>query len=102
MMMSLPLIKRQSCVLKLISGRQLWEEEIQSLQKNETWGLAQLPKGKKKIGCKWVFIKKERFPDKYDVCYKVRLVTKSYAQKEGIDYNVVFSPIVKHYSIKKN
>ena len=26
------------------------EEEMQSLQKNETWGLAQLPKGKKAIG----------------------------------------------------
>ena len=26
------------------------EEEMQSLEKNETWGLAQLPKGKKAIG----------------------------------------------------
>ena len=50
MVMFLPLIKRQSCVLKRISGRQLWEEEMHSLQKNETWGFAQLPKGKKKLG----------------------------------------------------
>ena len=28
------------------------EEEMQSFQKDETWGLAQLLKGKKAIGCK--------------------------------------------------
>lgn len=29
------------------------EEEMQSLEKNKTWKLAQLPKGKKAIGCKF-------------------------------------------------
>ena len=27
-------------------------------------------------------------------------MAKGYAQKEGIDYNEVFSPVVKHYSIR--
>ncbi|GKC56115.1 transposable element, partial [Tanacetum coccineum] len=68
-------------------------KEMQSLQKNHTWELTNLPEGKKAIGCKWVYAKKEGFPGQDDVCYEARLVAKGYAQKERIDYNEVFSPV---------
>ena len=42
-----------------IRWREAMEEEMQSLQKNDTWTLAYLPKGKRVIGCKWVYAKKE-------------------------------------------
>jgi len=34
------------------------EEEMSSLHKNDTRELTKLPKGKKAIGCKWVYAKK--------------------------------------------
>ncbi|KAG8500107.1 hypothetical protein CXB51_003710 [Gossypium anomalum] len=83
-----------------VKWKQAMNEEMQSLHKNRTWKLVTLPKGKKAIGCKWVYAKKEGFPGKNEIRYKARLVAKGYAQKEGIDYNEVFSPIVKHSSIR--
>jgi len=46
----------------------------------------------KAIGCRWVFHKKDNEQ------YKTRLVAKGYAQKESIDYNEIFSHVVKHTS----
>ena len=42
--------------------KEMWkkamDEEMQSLMKNHTWKLARPPKGKKAIGCKWVYAQK--------------------------------------------
>ena len=39
-------------------------KEMESLQKNKTWELVKLPKGKKAIGCMWIFHKKKALSEK--------------------------------------
>ena len=52
------------------------DEEMQSLHKNQTWDLVQLPKGEKEIGCKQVYTKKEGPTGKDSVRLKARFVAK--------------------------
>ena len=75
-------------------------EENESLSKNKTWELTKLPKGKKPIGCKWVIKKKETISEKEGERFKARLVVNGYSQRQEIDYDKVFSPIVRHTSIR--
>ena len=75
-------------------------EEMESLHKNHTWVLVKLPKGKKIVWCKWVFKRKEGTPGIDDARYKVRLIAKGYSQIPSVDYTDVFSPVVKHSSIR--
>ncbi|BFG24559.1 hypothetical protein CerSpe_108330 [Prunus speciosa] len=73
---------------------------MESLHRNSVWELVPKPKDRKVIGCKWVFRKKEGICEKEPTRFKVRLVAKGYLQKEGIDYDEIFSPVVKHTSIR--
>jgi len=70
------------------------------VKKNDIWDLSELPKSKKAIGYKWVFVKKQRSLNGDTIRYKAILLVKGYAQWEGIDYNEIFSPLVKHSSIR--
>ena len=74
-------------------------EEMESLNKNKTRGLSKL-KGKKPIGCKWVFKKKEAVSDMEGERFNTRLVARGYSQKQGIDYDDIYSPVVRHTSIR--
>ncbi|GKD83365.1 gag-pol polyprotein [Tanacetum coccineum] len=69
------------------------QEEIEALHKNKTWELVPLPGGRKPIGNKWVYKIKRNGDDQVER-YRARLVVKGYAQKEGIDFNDIFSPVV--------
>ena len=56
------------------------QKEIEALNANHTWEVIDLPKGKKAIGCKWVYkvkLKKDGTLERY----KARLVAKGFTQK---------------------
>ena len=67
---------------------------MESLDRNQTLTLANFSKDSKIIGSRWVFRKKDNEQ------YKASLVAKGYTQKKGIDYNVIFSPVVKFTFIR--
>jgi len=75
------------------------QEEIEALHKNNTWDLVPLPQGRKAIGNKWVYKIKRDGNDQVGR-YRARLVVKGYAQKEGIDFNEIFSPVVRLTTIR--
>ena len=69
-------------------------------QKNGTWDVVRLPKQKKAVRCKWIFKRKEGLSSSEPPRFKARLVAKGFSQIPSVDYNDVFSPVVKHSSIR--
>ena len=76
------------------------KEEFSSLHKNNTWELVDTtPQGRKLVKCKWVY--KTKFAaDGSPLKYKAILVSNSYSQVQGTDYNETFAPMEKMDSIR--
>ncbi|KAL9273856.1 Retrovirus-related Pol polyprotein from transposon TNT 1-94-like protein, partial [Drosera capensis] len=75
------------------------QDEMKSLQENGTYELVELPKGRKALKNKWVF-KLKRDGNGEFMKHKARLVVKGFRQKQGIDFEEIFSPVVKMTSIR--
>ena len=59
----------------------------------------ELPKGRKTLRNKWVFKLKNKYNNS-NPRYKARIVVKGCNQKKGIDFEEIFSPMVKMTSIR--
>ena len=70
------------------------KEELDSLHKNNTWDLVDLPPGKSVVGCKWVYKIKTFFDGTVDR-YKARLVARGFTQEYGVDYEKTFALVAR-------
>lgn len=73
--------------------------EYNALLGANTWELVKANSNMNIIGCKWVF-KLKKISDGTIDKYKARLVAKGYNQREWLDYEETFSPMVKHVTIR--
>ena len=67
---------------------------MHSIRANKTWDLVELPKNRRALPCKWVYRLKET-SDSTNPKYKARLVAKGFRQEYGVDFDEIFSPVVK-------
>ena len=51
------------------------------------------------VGCKWLY-KIKGAGDKAKPRFKDRLVARGFTQVQGVDFNEIFSPVVRHTSIR--
>lgn len=75
------------------------QEEYDSLIRNETWSLTQLPPNRTAIKTRWVFKVKEE-SDGSTTRFKARLVAKGFSQRPGIDFEETYSPVVKYDTLR--
>jgi hypothetical protein len=74
-------------------------DELDQIEKNNTWEMVHRSEGKSIIGSKWIF--KNKLNEQGQVFRnKARLVCKGYAQIEGLDFDETFTPVARLEAIK--
>ncbi|KAL6318202.1 hypothetical protein AAG906_035707 [Vitis piasezkii] len=76
------------------------QDKMKSLHENHSFEFVKLPKGKRALKNRWVYrVKQEEHTSQPR--YKARLVVKGFSQKKGVDFDEIFSPVVKISSIRE-
>jgi hypothetical protein len=80
-------------------GMDIWGPMIKSVTGQGVWEFVDLPSGANLIGTRWVF--KLKLDSLGNVArYKARLVAQGFNQREGIDYDKIYAPVVKFDSVR--
>ena len=67
-------------------------EELDQIEKNDTWKLIPRPTNQNVIGSKWVY--KNKMNEQGNIVInKARLVCKGYTQIEGLEFDEKFAPV---------
>jgi hypothetical protein len=74
------------------------QSEMDTVEKNRTWELADLPSGHSVITLKWGF-KLKRDETGAIVKHKACLVARGFVQWEGIDFDDTFTPVARMESV---
>ena len=69
------------------------------IRENQTWDLVALPKNRRALLCRWVFRLKETL-DLASPKYKAKLVMKGFRQEYRVNFDEIFSPIVKMITLR--
>ena len=85
--------------LQDLGWRAAMDKEMTALEKNSTWEITTLPRGKKAIGCHWVFTPKFQANRTLERLKPI-LVAKDYTQAQGIDYGETFAPVAKFNTVR--
>lgn len=75
------------------------QTEMEAVERNGTWELTELPKGRKAIDLKWIY-KIKRDAAGNVTKHKARIVAKGYVQKKGVDFDEVFAPVTRIETIR--
>ena len=80
---------------------QLWRkaihDELQSMEQQQVWKL--VPRVDRTVGCKWVFVVKRN--EFHEITrYKARLVAQGFSQRPVVDFEELYAPVVRYYSLR--
>ena len=84
---------RDECWVKAMN------EELEKIEKNNTWELVPRPRDRNMIGTKWI-LKNKLNKNGEVIRNKARLFCKGYAQQEGKDFEETFEPIARIEAIR--
>ena len=75
------------------------QSEFDALQRQSTWSLVPPPPGQNIIGRRWVY-KLKRNSDGSISRYKACLAAKGFHQQASLDFDEMFSPVVKPPTVR--